>query len=114
MTEINIASAIDELLIFDDPDYCGLENKHQCVRFEHYIPEHMTMNTEGFCHLFLNLDMQATELEYDGDSKDFIKCDQCKASYQKAILNRSPFNSKPDDSLKNYKPEHSKIEWMDE
>jgi hypothetical protein len=87
MSQINIAGAIDELLIYDDPEYC--ESREKSCGYCHGL---------GYCELF------RTQLEEKNSLE--IKCDQCKAAYQKSILNKSPLKSKQNGSLKNHKPEH--------
>lgn len=73
MTEINIAGAIDELMIFDDELHCCdiavNDNPRSKCRF---------LTSITYCSVFQNV------LKRDHDLFATIKCPQCKAVYQKA------------------------------
>jgi hypothetical protein len=74
MTEINIASAIDELLIFDDPEYCwdsnGTCSHYSVILFGNYT-----------CDLFSSL---GKKIRLDFYNNKLIKCDQCKIAWEKS------------------------------
>lgn len=99
MSEINIAGAIDELMIFDDPEYCGagiLRGDELCFYLRH-----------GHCMLFpakkkKNLfdplsDFQDLRVVKKGERVK--KCNQCKDAYRKAV------NEKLFDEEKQYTPD---------
>lgn len=85
MTEINIAGAIDKLMIFDDPEYCANSDIGYCR-------ELYRIDSIYYCHRFVR----------HGDEENFIKCvsdefkerwvpikcDQCKEAYRK--IKQSP------------------------
>jgi len=72
MSEINIAGAIDELMIFDDPEYCGdSKTGEQCPRLN-------TPIDGEWCSLF------SSELFFDSLTLFPQKCPQCKEAWKKA------------------------------
>jgi hypothetical protein len=83
MSKINIAGAIDELLIFDDPYYCNENDKVRCIQLNNQ--EYNT--SKPFCPVFFKYlrDKLTKEFEERGCRiAKLEKCDQCKSAYQKA------------------------------
>lgn len=80
MKTIDISSAIKELLVFDDPEFCEKwldEEKTKRERCQHYA--------WCCCNQFRTHDGQSTPLRFDYDvTKQAFKCQPCKTFYQKA------------------------------
>jgi len=80
MSEINIAGAIDELMIFDDPEYCQKEDGSKRCRFVAFN----WGEAYKYCPVFDNAKLIEFDLKCDPWGLGTEKCDQCKEAWKKA------------------------------
>lgn len=84
MKAINIAPYIDELLIFDDPEYCCEEF---IVNLDFKLMNKCKyLSIKGECLKF-ETSRKDRYLRFTSKRK-FEKCDQCKKAYQMATANK--------------------------
>lgn len=79
MKTINIAGSIKELMIYDDPVYCGESYYgHGCRG----IGEEGSISRETVCNFFFDEQGDRPELRFDSKESKYLKCPQCKEAYQ--------------------------------
>jgi hypothetical protein len=94
MTEINIAAEIDELMIFDDPEYCSNEKK-KCKFVDMENSRCNLFFKNGAEYIILDKIFQVSEDKL-GSFANLCKCDQCKQVRNK-VKNKTNKNNAQED-----------------
>ena len=68
--------------IYDDNEYCGNKIEGDCRYLEIWHDSVGCSENEAWCNLFYDEDLDAIELKWDLEAREWCKCDECKEVYK--------------------------------